>query len=386
MKLSPEEEDILQGKQGEGLRRALKTLIRYGEVFGADRLVEIESAHLAGSFGLFLYPTYYDVLRLMVADGLKVKVPTTVNPRPIDEPKFLERLTLSKQGFLEESLAKLGVIPNYSCVCYDEENIPSPGTIIAWAESSAVQFANSALGARTNRNSVAIDLCSAVTGRTPHFGYILDENRRGQVLVKVKAKNIDFPALGYLIGKKVVNRVPVIEHLECSRDDLKNMGAAMAASGAVALFHVEGITPEAPSLKEIFDREPEAVITITGDDLDSLRSFKNANPEMVVFGCPQMTMREVKAIGECFRGKSVKLPTYFCVIPRVKEELKGTELYNDLIQAGVRIRSQCPVATWTVKFIGRKTILSNSAKLYYYLHKSEYGTTEDCLRFSGVST
>ncbi len=384
MKLSSEEKEILEGGRGKALQLALRTLARYGEAFGAERLVEIQSAHLAGSFGAFLYRTYYAMIRLMVEEGLKVQVTTTLNPRPIENPHFIDRLMLNHQEFLEQSLGRLGVTPNYSCVCYDRENLPAAGSIIAWAESSAVQFANSVLGARTNRNSVMIDLCSALTGKTPEFGYLLDKNRRGQVLIKVQAKRIDFPSLGFLIGKKVVNRVPVIEHLECSRDDLKNMGAAMAASGAVALFHIEGVTPEAPGLKDIFDREPLQTITITEAELNSLRSFEKNAPEMVVFGCPHLTAAEFNTIGERYRGKKVKLPTYFCVIPRVKQELQGTELYQGLIEAGVRITSQCPLATWTIRILGRKTILTNSGKLYYYLDKSEYGTTEDCLRFSGA--
>jgi predicted aconitase len=385
MKLTEEEEFILKGGQGKGLQRALNTLVRYGKAFGADRLVDIQSGHLAGSFGAFPYRTYYDILETLVSEGLQVKVKTTVNPRPIDEPGIFDRVVTRKQPFLEASLEKLGVTPNYSCVCYDKDNVPGVGDILGWAESSAVQFANSALGARTNRNSVAVDVCSAVLGKTPLFGYLLDENRRGQVLVKVDAKKIDFPALGYLLGQRVVGRVPVIEHIECTRDDLKNMGAAMAASGAVALFHVEGVTPEASDLNQIFDREPEEVMTITQSELDALRSFKNSRPEMVVFGCPHMTLKEVQEIGERFRGRKVKLPTYFCMIPRVKDEIRETGLYDDLKDAGVRVTSQCPVATWTIKAIGRKTILSNSAKLYYYLHKSEYGTTEDCLRFAGAA-
>ncbi len=386
MNLTAEEKGILQGAQGKGMQLALSTLVRYGEAFAADRMVEIHSAHLAGSFGAFIYRTYYDAIRLMVKEGLKVKVPATLNPRPLEKIKFLDRIMISQQGFLEASLAKLGVTPNYSCVCYDRENIPPQGAMLAWAESSAVQFANSVLGARTNRNSVTIDLCSAVTGKTPRFGYLLDQNRRGQVLVKVKAKKIDFPALGFLLGKKVVNRVPVLEHLECTRDDLKNMGAAMAASGAVALFHIEGVTPEAPTMKDIFDREPDEIITITEEELASLRSFEKSKPEMVVFGCPHLTMSEVKTLGEFYRGKQVKLPTYFCMIPRVRQELGGTDLLRDLEAAGVRVTAQCPLAAWTIRALGRKTILTNSGKLYYYLHKSEYGATEDCLKFSGVSS
>ena len=384
MKLSPEEQEILAGKRGKALSLALQTLVRYGEAFGADRLVEIRSAHLAGSFGVFIYRAYYDILGRIVSEGLKVVVPTTLNPRPLERIGLLNRIMVNKQEFLEDHMAKLGVTPNYSCVCYDQENKPEPGSILAWAESSAVQFANSVLGARTNRNSVAIDLCSAVLGKTPNFGYLLDENRRGQVLVKVQARKIDFPALGYLIGKKVVNRVPVIEHLECSRDDLKNMGAAMAASGAVALFHIEGVTPEAPSLKDAFDGPPKETITITESELDSLRSFEKSRPDVVVFGCPHLTRAEFEAIGGRFQGRRVKLPTYFCVIPRVREELQGTEIMRVLEESGVKITSECPLAAWSVRSFGRKTVLTNSCKLYYYYNKSEYGATEDCLRFCGA--
>jgi hypothetical protein len=385
MKLNSEEQEILAGKRGKALQLALRSLVSYGEAFGADRLVEIKSAHMAGSFGALIYKTYYSMLDLMAGEGLKVKVPTTVNPRALEKIRRLDRIMISKQEFLEDRLAKLGVTPNFSCVCYDKENTPAAGSILAWAESSAVQFANSVLGARTNRNSVAIDLCSAVLGKTPNFGLLLDKNRRGQVLVKVQAKKIDFPALGFLIGKKAVNRVPVVEHLECSRDDLKNMGAAMAAAGAVAMFHIEGVTPEAASMKDVFDGPPKETITISETELASLRSFEKSQPQMVVFGCPQLTRAEVEAIGARFKGKKVKMRTYFCVIPRVKEELRGSEILRDLEEAGVTVTIECPLAAWTVRAIGRKTILTNSGKLYYYLHKSEYGTTEDCLRFSGAS-
>lgn len=384
MKLSPEEQEILAGKKGRALQLALQTLVRYGEAFGADRLVEIQSSHLAGSFGVFVYRAYYEILDVMVKEGLRVKVPTTLNPRPLGEIGLLNRLMISKQEFLEEHMDKLGVIPNYSCVCYDQENTPAPGTILAWAESSAVQFANSVLGARTNRNSVALDVCSAVTGKTPNFGYLLDQNRRGQVLVKVQAKKIDFPALGYLLGKKVVNRVPVIEHLDCTRDDLKNMGAAMAASGAVAMFHVEGLTPEALTMKDAFDHGPVETITITEQEMASLRSFEKSIPDAVVFGCPHLTRAEVEDLGSRFQGRKVKLATHFCVIPRVKEELKGAAVMRGLEEAGVTVTAECPLAAWTVRRFGRTKILTNSGKLYYYFGNAEYGATDDCLKVCGA--
>jgi hypothetical protein len=387
VKLTDEEQAILTGQQGEAMKLALRTLVRYGEAFGADSLAPITSAHLAGSFAVIMYKTYYRALKMMKREGLKVKALTTVNPWPAEAPASLvNRMVFSGQRFLDEHLAAIGVTRNWSCVCYDRENIPAKGAIVAWAESSAVQFANSALGARTNRNSVMIDLCSAILGKTPRFGYLLDQNRRASVLVKVAAKKPDVSALGFLLGQKLVGKVPVIEHLDLSRDDLKNMGAAMAAAGGVALFHVEGVTPEAPTLKEALQgKEPEETITITESDLRGLRSFEGKKIDLVIFGCPQLTLAEAQAIGEHYVGKRVTKPVIFCVIPRVKEKLKTMPLYGKLLEAGVQIKAECPLAAWTVQLPPRKRILTNSGKCFYYLEGTEYGTTEDCLRTSGVS-
>ena len=386
MKLTDEEQAILAEKQGEAMKLALRTLVRYGEAFGADSLVPITSAHLAGSFAVIMYKTYYRALKMMKREGLKVKALTTVNPWPAENPNLVNRITFGRQKFLDEHLAALGVTRNWSCVCYDRENIPAKGAIVAWAESSAIQFANSALGARTNRNSVMIDLCSAILGKTPRFGYLLDQNRRASVLVKVAAKKPDVSALGFLLGQKLVGKVPVIEHLDLSRDDLKNMGAAMAAAGGVALFHVEGVTPEAPTLKDALQgKEPEEIITITEAELKGLRSFAGKKIDLVIFGCPQLALAEAQAIGEHYVGKRVTKPVIFCVIPRVKEKLKTTPLYGKLLEAGVQVKAECPLAAWTVQLPPRKRILTNSGKCFYYLEGTEYGTTEDCLRTSGVS-
>ena len=384
MKLTEEEQAILAGKQGEAMRLALQTLVRYGEAFGADSLVPISSAHLAGSFAVILYRTYYQALRLMKRDGLKVKVPTTVNPWPAENPNLVNRIIFGRQAFLDQHLGAIGVTRNWSCVCYDQENVPPKGAVLAWAESSAVQFANSALGARTNRNSVMIDLCSAITGKTPRFGFLLDQNRRASVLVKAAAPKPDVSALGFVLGQKLVGKVAVIEHLDLSRDDLKNMGAAMAAAGGVALFHVEGVTPEAPTLRDaLHGREPEETITVTEAELRGLRSFEGKKIDLVIYGCPQLTLAEAQAIGGHYLGRRVTRPVIFCVIPRVKEELSATPLYAKLLEAGVRVKAECPLAAWTVQIPPRKRILVNSGKCYYYLEGTEYGTTEDCLKMSG---
>ncbi len=383
MKLEPEQESILKGESGQALARAMKTLVAYGQAFNASRLIPIKSGHLAGAFGVRLYRAYFEILEQLVTEGVQVKVPTTVNPRPGGGLNLINRVLFSKQKLLDRQFQGMGVVPNYSCVCYEDANVPGHGDRLAWAESSAVQFANSVLGARTNRNSVLIDICSAVTGLTPEFGYLLDENRRGRILVKLKVDRMDASALGFIIGKEVVDKVPVIEHFEFNRIELKNMGGAMAASGGVALFHVEGLTPEAPDLKTVFDGEPEKEITVTQKDLDSLRTSRPDQADMVVFGCPQMTYDETMELAEQFAGTRVKRPTWFCIIPEAKRRFEKTDICSKVREAGVEVFEHCPLAALTVR-IGRQKVFSPSGKLFYYLQGSEYGTVEDCLLACGV--
>jgi hypothetical protein len=385
MELEPEYESILRGESGQAMALAMETLVVYGKSFGAKRLLPIKSSHLAGTIGARPFQAYYKILELLVAEGVRVKVPTTINPRPGRDLNLINRIIFSKQKWLDRQLEYLGVIPNYSCVCYEHLNVPEFGDRLAWAESSAVQFANSVLGARTNRNSVLIDLCSAVTGLTPEFGYLLDEHRRGQVLVKLKVDRMDASAMGFVLGRKLVDKVPVIEHFDFNSLELKNMGGAMAAAGGIALFHVEGLTPEAPELKSVFDGEPNRVIKITQMDLDNLRTDNPNQADMVVFGCPLMTYDETWALADRFAGMHVKRPTWFCMTPVSKERFEQTDMYAKVRTAGVEIYSHCPLAALTVR-LRRKKVLSSSGKLFYYLHGSEYGTVEDCLLACGVES
>jgi predicted aconitase len=384
MKLEPEHEAILRGEAGSAMAKAMETLVVYGRAFGARRLLPIKSGHLAGTVGVGVYKAYYSILAQLTAERVRCSVPTTVNPRPGRDLNLLNRLLFSKQAQLEASLESLGITPNYSCVCYDAANVPEPGDVLAWAESSAVQFANSVLGARTNRNSILLDLCSAVTGLTPEFGYLLDEHRRGQILVKLEIQRMDAAALGFVIGQRVVSKVPVIEHHDFSWIDLKNMGAAMAAAGAVALFHVEGVTPEAPDLQSVFDGAPAEVISVTQRDLDDMRTADPNQSDTVVFGCPQMTFEETSQLAERFSGRPVKKPTMFCLVPDAKLRFEKTDLCRRVQQAGVRVTDCCPLAALTVR-IGAKRVLTSSAKCFYYLAGTEYGTVDDCLRGCGAT-
>jgi predicted aconitase len=388
MELTQEQRAILDGADGPEMRLCMETLVRYGDSFGARRLVPIVSAHLTGSFAIVSYSGYYELLERLVSAGLKFKVPTTLNPRPGYDFSPQDKLVAFRhQKHHEEVLAKLGVTPNYSCVCYYDANVPQFGDILGWAESSAVIYANSVLGARSNRNSIMVDVCMAITGLTPEFGLLLDENRKGDVLVKLDIEEMDDDALGFVVGQRVVDGIPVFEHFPFDRVSLKNMGATMAAAGGIGMFQVVGVTPEAPTLEAAFCGEPRQTITVTQRDLDGIRLARPKQEEcgMVVFGCPQMSIDEIEDVGRHFVGKKVKRRTLFHVVPEAFAEVKKRPLYQQLIDAGVELLPHCPLAAMTVRFApAHKHLLTNSGKLHYYLEGGEYGNLDDLLHIAGV--
>ncbi len=386
MDLTEEQRAYRRGEAGPELQLATETLVRYGRAFGAERLVPIVSSHFAGSFAISAYSGYYELLDRLVEAGVRVRVPTTINPHPGYDYSLPNRLfVFRKQKHHERQLERLGVTLSFSCVCYRDANVPRFGDILGWAESSAVIYANSAIGARTNRHSIMIDVCMAVTGWTPEFGLLFDAPRKGNVLVKLDVDTMDACAIGFLVGRRVVNKVPVITHYPFSLDELKNMGAAMAAAGGIGLFHVAGVTPEAPTLDAVFDRDPEQEIVITQRDIDELRRerTKQDTADMVVFGCPQMTLDEVCAIGGRFVGKKVKRRTLFHIVPSAFAELQALPLYGQLREAGVELYAHCPLAGLSLR-IGNARVLTPSGKLYYYLAGTDYGNVDDALRAAGA--
>jgi hypothetical protein len=387
MDLTGSQQAMLAGSEGEALGLCLQSLVRYGDAFGARRLVPIRSAHLTGSFRIYFYSAYYELVGRLVREGVKFRVPTTLNPHPGYDFSPQNRIVFRGQKLHEERLEALGVIPNYSCVCYHHRNVPEFGDILGWAESSAVIWANSVRGARTNRNSIMMDICQAATGLTPEFGYLLDENRRGHLLVKLDIERMDAAALGYVIGKLAVDRVPVLTHYPFNQTELKNMGAAMASSGGVTLFHVVGLTPEAPSLEAVFDAEPAEVVTVTQEDLDELSEAPEIQEQsgLVVFGCPQMTLEEAEEIGTHFVGKQVNRRVLFHMMPDAYEDFSRTALCRDVERAGVEVWQHCPLAGLSLRIgIGRQQVLTNSGKLSYYLAGTKYGTLDEVLRVAGV--
>lgn len=388
MHLTEEQQALLDGSAGVVMANCMRTLVQYGAAFDAPRLVPIRSAHLTGSFKIFFYTAYYEIVRQLVEAGIRVKVPTTLNPRPGYDYTPQNRIVFKSQKWHEEQLEALGVTPNYSCVCYHGANVPEFGDILGWAESSAIIYANSVIGARSNRNSIMVDLCQAVTGLTPEFGYLYDENRKGEVLIKLDIDNMDAPALGFLVGQIAVDRNPVLTHYAFDKAELKNMGAAMASSGGVTMFGVEGLTPEAPDLDTAFGgREPAETVTITQKDIDGVRAERSVQHDasQIAFGCPQMTLDEVMEIGQHFVGKKVAKPVTFHVMPDAADAFSQTDLYQEVLNAGVQVMRHCPLAGLSLRIgLGKKDVLTPSGKLYYYLEGTRYGNLDDVLREAGV--
>jgi len=389
MDLTDEQAAIRAGEAGPALAKCMETMVRYGEAFGARRLVPITSAHLTGSFKIFFYTAYYELVRQLVEAGVKVKVPTTLNPRPGYDYRPQNRIVFRSQKWHEAQLEALGVTPNYSCVCYAYDNIPEFGDVLGWAESSAIIYANSVIGARSNRNAIMIDICHAVTGLAPEFGFLLDENRRASIHIKLDIEEMDAAALGFLIGKICVDKTPVLDHYPFNLHELKNMGAAMASTGGTTMFHVVGLTPEAPSLEAALGGdEPERVVTITQADLDALKASKAMQREsaVIAFGCPQMTLDEAIEVGRHFQGKTLKKPVLFHLVPAAYEAFLDSDVGRGCTEAGIEVLSHCPLAGLSLRIgVGKQQVLTPSGKLHYYLEGAKYADLDDILALTGAA-
>mgnify|MGYP003304793140 CR=1 FL=1 len=324
MILTKEQQAILDGEKGETLAKVMKTLVMYGDAFEAEKLVPITSKynHLVTSFGLKVMSPVYDLMQKLLDAGVSSEQKFSVDPRPLDKnvpANFLQNLVFNKfmytkQDFYEKQLEKLGLMDKnaFSCTCYMDEmgNKPQKGDILSWAESSAVVYANSVLGARCNRNSGIIDIMGSIVGYVPYFGLLTDEGRKATWVVKVETtKKPEAQLLGSAIGMKVMEDVPYVigldkwignELSDSATSYLKDFGAATASNGAVGLYHIAGLTPEAVELGEslIADGAKEYII----DDAELERVQKNypviwknpeAAPKLCFVGCPHLSLEQL---------------------------------------------------------------------------------------------
>lgn len=417
MKLTKEEKEILAGKQGETKAKIMKTLVEFGDVFGAEKLVPVtHDGHLVTSFGIGLLKPVYRIMDEIIDAGLKTEYPFTVDPRPLDYKNvkcgplnklIFSKIMYSQQKHYEEQLEKIGLKNKaaFTCTCYLNEvgNTPKYGDVLSWAESSAVVFANSVLGARCNRNSGMLDIFGAILGKVPKFGLLTDEGRKANWVVEVKTKTLpEAQILGSAIGMKVMEDVPYIKGLDkflgTELNDetisyLKDFGAATASNGAVGLYHIENLTPEAKKYKEKLLNEKVKKYVI--DDKELERVYKsypvmwkniNAKPSLCFIGCPHLTFEQLgewtKMIEEGLKlsnRKKLKVRTIMTSAPDVLERFKQTEDYKKLLGYGVKFSSICPLMYTNNPIAGGKPIITNSNKLRTY-SKSRYYKNDDIVK------
>lgn len=417
MKLTAEEKAILNGKEGETKAKIMRTLVEFGDVFGAEELVPVTTnGHLVTSFGIGLLKPVYRIMDEIIDAGLKTPYPFTVDPRPIDYKNvkcgLLNKLIFSKimysqQKHYEEQLSKIGLKNKnaFTCTCYLNEvgNTPKYGDVLSWAESSAVVFANSVLGARCNRNSGMLDIFGAILGKVPKFGLLTDEGRKSTWVIEVKTTKLpEAQILGSAIGMKVMEDVPYVKGLDKFlgtelTDDvvsyLKDFGAATASNGAVGLYHIENLTPEAKKLNsKIISKD---VKTYVIDDAELERVYKSypvmwknkdAKPSLCFIGCPHLTLNQLKnwtgriEAGLKASGRNkVKIRTIMTSAPDVLAKFKETEDYNKLIGFGIKLSSICPLMYTNNPIAGGKPIITNSNKLRTY-SKSRYYKDDDIVK------
>ena len=364
---------MLAGEHGEVVGRNFRLLVRLGEIYGADRMIPVGSVQVAGVSYKSIGDPGLEFLEDLVSKGAKVKVPTTLNPPGMDLEDwhnlgFPEDFAM-KQLRIMEAFCSMGVMMTATCTPYLAGNLPRFGEHIAWSESSAVSFANSVIGARTNREGGPSALAAALCGVTPNYGLHLDENRKPSFLVKVNAElksNADFGALGYHVGKTVKNKIPYFQGIkDADVDQLKALGAAMAASGAVALYHVNGITPEAGLVDtsgletiEVGDRELR-------EAYDKLNTGKD--PDIIILGCPHASLKEIATLACKLDGKRLKKPLWICT-SRVTKEAAARMGFTELIEkAGGKVVADTCTVVSPIERMGYKTTGVNSGKAANYL-------------------
>lgn len=407
MELSVEEQEILDGKKGETLQKAMKSVVLYGETFGARKLVPIQGpVHLVTSFGVSIIKPVFEMMDELIQNGLKTPFKFTVDPRPLDfdnircgmMEKLVFKFMYSKQDEYENQLKAVGLKNDnaFTCTCYMEEvgNIPLRGDILAWAESSAVVYANSVLGARTNRNSGVIELLSGIIGKTPYFGLLTNEGRKADWHIELNTSYLpDAQVLGSAIGMKVMEAVPYITGLERylgpvsdtrTRDYLKDMGAATASNGAVGLYHVEGITPEALDFGKTLLKEGHSTYVIGDEEIASVIAsypvmWKNpdSKPQKCFIGCPHLSIAQIydwlEMIKKELKSGKVAINTIFCAAPDVIEKFSQDKAaYEYMKSIGISLTATCPLMYMNNPLCGKHAVITNSNKLRTYSTARHY--------------
>lgn len=374
MQLTDFEQEMLNGKYGKGTAYAMKIQVAIGESFDAERMVPISRAHVA----LSNQEADRWFVEKLVEQGAFCRIPPTVNPGfSICEMKNIVNLSeQDKEGMqrTHDAYKKIGAILTYNCTPYLGSNIPQFGEIVAFSESSATPYINSVWGARSNRESSLSALCAAITGVVPLYGLLLEENRKGNILVEVQAdmeNDFKYQMLGYM-GKKIGPGTPVFTGIKNrpSAEALMNLGAQLNTSGAYGMYHIVGVTPEAQTLEQAFGgNELIREVIITNDDLMEIReeiSYKGGKIDFAMFGCPHFTINQVQRIAELVKGKKLAVDMWILTSSYTKQLAERTGLFEIISEAGGRIiEDTCPdQPCWN--FLNGKVGVTESPKCAYY--------------------
>jgi predicted aconitase len=402
LNLTPYDKSLLAGELGPAAKMAMSILVRMLPVFGTDRFLDIEAAHIDST-------VYQGIATMEYAEklaslGAKVRVPSTLNVSGVDEHGWREWAV--PKDYAENAYRQMvayqsmGCLPTWTCAPYQTGHRPKFGQQIAWGESNAIAFANSVIGARTLRYPDLLDICAAITGRAPATGLHLPENRAGQLLFRLKKiplrlqeDDTFYPVLGHLLGKIAPDSIPVIEGLETepNEDRLKALCAAVASSGAIALFHIIGITPEAPTLAAAFQsRAPQQTLDITMQDLrsarDELSTAAGAKPDLVVLGSPHFSIDEFRKLAPLITGRQRHPEVQFLVTSSrgVAALAKRMGLLAPLQAFGGKLTVDTCILTSPMLPPEIEVLMTSSAKFAYYSPgllnmQVVFGSPEDCV-------
>ncbi|HET9659398.1 MAG TPA: aconitase X catalytic domain-containing protein [Thermomicrobiales bacterium] len=401
--LNDGERSMLQGELGPATALAMRILARMAPLYGADRFIDVTRAHIdgivyEGNAGLAFAERLADL-------GGQVRVPTSLNVMSMDrtnwrqlgqDPSFA-----TNARRLGSAYVRMGAVPTFTCAPYQTEWAPSFGEQIAWSESNAVAYANSVIGARSNRYGDYLDISCALIGRVPASGLHLTENRRGTHLFRLdripqrlQERDEFYPVLGYLLGQSVTNGVPVVDGLSVmpASDQLKSLAAAAASSGAIALFHLVGVTPEAPTLREAFQGAPvpEAEL-ITLERLRKIRGMLTTatadQVDVVAFGSPHASLQECLQLAELMDGRTARvgMQVFVTTSRGVKEILSRNGALAKIEAFGTSVVADTCIAVAPLVRPGARVLMTNSGKYAHYGPgiigvESIYGSTEECVQ------
>ena len=388
MYLNNEEERMLAGEEGRATQKAMQILVALGKIYAADRLVRVTSVQVSGVSYKNLGDAGLEFLSELAGDG-KARVKTTLNPAGMSltdwRSQGIDPGFASKQLKVIDAYSRLGVEISCTCTPYLAGNEPRFGQHIAWGESSAVVYANSVIGAMTNREGGPSALAASLTGRTPFYGFHLPENRVPTMAIDVDAllaSSEDFAAMGYFVGKMVKDGIPIFKGVrKAGLEELKSLSAALASSGGIAMFHIAGLTPEF----EMGDGVTETA-TFAREDLERARASLNddGTPDFVAVGCPHCSIAEVAQLADLLDGKRVSGEFWVCCSREVKRQ-SDTAGYSQVIEeSGAKFATDTCMVVAPVEDLGFKVVATNSAKASHYLRnaglKVRFMQLEECVQ------